>query len=189
MFGFINKLFSGIAAFFSGFFGSKKAADKPSIAPKAKKGSGYFMELEEAEETKPAAASLPAKSTPAGGAKKAEPKKSSEPAAAKPQQPEPTAAPAAVAKAAPAKTQPAVPAAVATAAPAKPQPAVEPKQPAPAEKPEPVAANNGKVQPQSSTTFGPSYLMQTGSSTSRRRPGANMDMFREMARQVKTPNA
>ena len=51
----------------------------------------------------------------------------------------------------------------------------------------PAAATNGKVAPQSKSTFAPNYLMPTPTN-SRRRPGPNMDMFRDMARQVKTPN-
>ena len=38
------------------------------------------------------------------------------------------------------------------------------------------------------TTFAPKYLAQAGSANGRRRPGANMSSFLDMARQVKTPS-
>ncbi|MBW4577569.1 MAG: hypothetical protein KME08_20235 [Aphanothece sp. CMT-3BRIN-NPC111] len=185
MFGFIKNLFNGILGFITGLFGPKQSQDKQSSLPKAKKGGGYFMQLDESEDSKPTATSQAAKSNSAAEAKKseqpasqsaAEAKKSEQPAAEakKPEQPTPEAK-----KPEPAKA----PARAATAEPAKKEAAAEPK------KPEPVAANNGKVQPQKTSTFAPDYLIQTSSSTSRRRPGPSMDMFRDMARQVKTPNA
>ncbi|NEP03083.1 MAG: hypothetical protein F6K58_31455 [Symploca sp. SIO2E9] len=48
-----------------------------------------------------------------------------------------------------------------------------------------AAAKNGKVEPQAGLTFAPNYLLPTP--RSRRRPGPSMDMFRDMARQAKTP--
>jgi hypothetical protein len=52
MFGFIKKLFGGIAAFFGGLFSSEeKSEDNKAIAPKAGKKSGYYMELEESKDS------------------------------------------------------------------------------------------------------------------------------------------
>jgi hypothetical protein len=49
----------------------------------------------------------------------------------------------------------------------------------------PAAASNGRVATQGDSTFAPKYLMPTASN-SRRRPGPSMEMFKDMARQVKT---
>src|SRR5919202_1432023 len=82
--------------------------------------------------------------------------------------------------------------------PAKAEPAAQAKKPEPAKattesqngkvkieaQPNPPATNNGKAQGDS--TFAPNYLLPTASN-SRRRPGPSLDMFRDMARQVKTP--
>ena len=65
---------------------------------------------------------------------------------------------------------------------AKPIVAAEPK-PAP----KPAGANAALNLPQPTvTTFAPKYLAPSGSSNGRRRPGANMSSFLDMARQVKT---
>jgi outer membrane biosynthesis protein TonB len=169
MFGFIKKFFAGIAAFFSGLLGGKKSQDAPSIAPKTKKGKGYFLELDETGNTKPAAI---AKSSEAPKLESPSPAKAPEP----------------------------VKAAVATLERPKAEPAAEAKKPEPAKAPAasengkvkveaqpnpPAPANNGKAQ--SDPTFAPNYLLPTASN-SRRRPGPSMDMFRDMARQVKTPS-
>ena len=175
MFGFIKKFFSGIAAFFSGLLGGKKSQDDqsnaPQIAPKRKKGSGYYMELDDSDNSKPVAET-----------KKPEPRKVEPAPEAK--QPEP------------------VKAAVATLERPKAEPEAKSKKPEPAKtsaasengkinieaQPNPPApANNGKVNPQAELTFAPNYLLPTATN-SRRRPGPSMDMFRDMARQVKTPS-
>jgi hypothetical protein len=52
----------------------------------------------------------------------------------------------------------------------------QPKPPAP-------AISNGKAEPQGELTFAPNFLLPTPT-TSRRRPGPSMDMYREIARQV-----
>jgi hypothetical protein len=58
---------------------------------------------------------------------------------------------------------------------------------APKPAPKPVGANAALNLPQPTvTTFAPKYLAPTGSSNGRRRPGANMSSFLDMARQVKT---
>lgn len=175
MFGFIKKLFGGIFAFLGGLLGGKKAqADTestPQIAPKAKKSNGYYLELDETGTTK----AEPAKAVAAVVAAAAEPVK------------------AAVTKVEAVAAEP-VKAAVAAveAAPAKKLKAAKAK--APANESEngkvqieaqanPPAATNGKSD---QSTFAPNYLMPTASN-SRRRPGPSLNMFRDMARQVKTP--
>jgi len=91
----------------------------------------------------------------------------------------PASAKAVKAESAPApKPEPAkTPAAVATVTPAKVEPA---KADAPA------ASANGKIEPQPEPTFAPKYLLTLSNTTGRRRPGANMNPFLDMARQVKT---
>lgn len=52
-----------------------------------------------------------------------------------------------------------------------------------------VGANAALNLPQPTvTTFAPNYLAPNGSSNGRRRPGANMSSFLDMARQIKTAN-
>lgn len=158
MFGFIKNLFGGIMAFFGGIFGgSKKSKADEAVAPKAKKGSnGFYMELSDA---KPAE---PAKSKPVAQA-----------APVQADAPKPEAVPAAAAPAPKAQS----------AKKAKSEP-----KPEPAKEPAPVAANtNGKVksQPKPVVNFATDYLISTASSNGRRRPGANMSSFLEMARQMK----
>ncbi len=159
MFGFIKNFFSGIAAFFGGLFGGKKSQDDGSTAPKMKKAKGYYMELDDSGNVKTA-----------DSEKKPEPVKS---AVATVEQPK--AEPAEAKKPEPAKAE-AVPNNGKVKIEAQPNP------PAPA-----PAASNGKVDPQSETTFAPNYLVLTASK-GRRRPGPSMDLFRDMARQVKTPS-
>lgn len=171
MFGFIKNLFSGIAAFFGGLFGGKKSQGDASDAPKSKKSKGYYLQLDEAET-----------SGPLKEVKKPEPAKV-----------EATAAPA-KAEAAEAKTPEPAKATVATASSSQPTKEVptgdngkvtveaQPNPPAPAN----LVANNGKVDAPAEQTFAPKYLTPTATS-SRRRPGPSLDMFRDMARQVKTP--
>lgn len=171
MFGFIKKLFGGIFAFLGGLIGGKAKGDKsstPEIAPKAKKGKGYFLELDETGNTI------------------SEVKSKLEAVKTEVLNSEPVQAVASAVAVAPKKLE--------AAAPKK------------AEKPEPAkastesAAQNGKVKieaqanPPAATngkasekvTFAPNYLLPTASN-SRRRPGPSMNMFRDMARQVKTP--
>ncbi|HEY9834458.1 MAG TPA: hypothetical protein V6D26_28165 [Stenomitos sp.] len=160
MFGFIKNLFGGIAAFFSGLFGGKKSQDGES-APKAKKSKEYFLELDDS-----------------GSVSSGTEAKKSEPIKAK--------------AAAPAKQAESSPSAVATLE--RPKASTVNEVPSgnetvkiQAQPNPPAAATNGKVAPEATSTFAPNYLMPTPSS-SRRRPGPNMEMFRDMARQVKTPN-
>ncbi|HEY9872299.1 MAG TPA: hypothetical protein V6D12_02635, partial [Candidatus Obscuribacterales bacterium] len=189
-----KNFFGGIAAFFSGLFGSKKSLEGQSSAPKTKKGGGYYMQLDE-EDSKPAAKPAQANSK-SSSAKQPEPAKAKtaessakqpEPAKAKTaessaKQPEPAKAPQKSSK------PEATPAPVANAQPAQRVKLVQEAETLKAEPVKPAASNNGKAQKQSTTTFATDYLIQTSSSTGRRRPGPSLDTFRNLARQVKTPS-
>ncbi|WP_353929555.1 hypothetical protein WJM97_14700 [Okeanomitos corallinicola TIOX110] len=86
-------------------------------------------------------------------------------------------------KAEPVKAEKAEPAKAEKAKPAK----AEKAKPAKAEKAKPAKAEKAKpAEPAAETTFAPKYLMPSASN-SRRRPGANMNNFLDMARQVKVP--
>ncbi|MFB2770435.1 hypothetical protein ACE1AT_14260 [Pelatocladus sp. BLCC-F211] len=194
MFGFIKNLISGIMKFITGLFPGKK------------KGNGFYLELkEEAENTPPVAAAKAAADKVATAAKSA---------VGKVTELTETEADKAVAETNGAKSPAPVAAALETSngasngakevkkpsrktsvksakkakAEAQPEPAkvelvqtaegltVEPKEDkAPALKAQPAE-----------TTFAPKYLIPTNTN-GRRRPGANMNSFLEMARQVKTP--
>ena len=181
MFGSIKKILSGIVSFFLGFFSSKKSLEgKPN---KPRKGNGYFLELEETEvpkELKAAAKSI-ASATNEVKAKASElvtaatTKESESNAKAEPAKAEKVTAKAET----PTKKQPpkAEVELVQTAEGVKAQ-VVKPTKPVKA-----VADSNGKA---ATSTFAPNYLMPSASN-SRRRPGANMNSFLDMARQVKTP--
>jgi hypothetical protein len=165
MFDFIKKLFGSIGAFFTGLLGGKKAQGD-AAAPKAKKSKGYFLELDET-----------------GSVKSETETKKPEPVKAQAEAPEKSAEPAkaAVATIEPPKAESAKPSengrVKAQAQPVAPVTA-------PAAPAAPAAAKNGKVEPESTQTFAPNYLLPK-TSNSRRRPGPSMDMFRDMARQVK----
>lgn len=60
-------------------------------------------------------------------------------------------------------------------------------QPAPAAQPSPVQNNGNASNPLSGDTFAPNYLLPKATA-SRRRPGANMNQFLELARDVKAPS-
>lgn len=179
MFGFIKNLFGGIATFFGGLFAGKKSKDE-ATAPKAKKSKGYFLELDETGNIKsetPAKKPEPAKAQAEAPAKQAEPAKAAVATLERPKA-EPKAESKAVAtKSEPGKEVPSGENGKVVKVEAQPNP------PAPAN----LVASNGKVDPQTEATFAPRYLMPTPSN-SRRRPGPSMDMFRDMARQVKTPS-
>lgn len=175
MFGFIKKFFSGIIAFFSGLLGDKKSQDEQPSAPKMKKSKGYFLELDETGNLKP---TTEAKTE----AKKPEPAKVE---AAQPETKQPEPAKAAVATVERPKAQPAQakkPEASKVEVPSK-----NGKVEIEAQANPPAATNNGKVDSQTEQTFAPKYLAPEAS-RGRRRPGPSMDMFRDMARQVKTPS-
>lgn len=205
MIGTLKNLLTGILSFFVGLFGGKKAqANKQlnSAPAKAKKRSGYFMELDESEDNflaAPVAAVKQtvdkAKNATVDAAKQvAETVKSSEPVAAAKQtvdrakNSEPvTATKQTVDKAKNSEptTKTAEPVAakksnvelVQTAEGLKAEPAKQSKSVA--------ASSNG--QSKTETTFAPKYLNPANSSNSRRRPGANMTNFLDMASQVKNP--
>jgi hypothetical protein len=200
MFGFIKKLFGGIFAFFGGLVGGKKSQDDKSIAPKTqenkstapktqedkstalktKKGRGYYLELDESGNTQAVAEGKNPQPVKAAVATAEKPKAEE----ANGKQPEP--AKAAVATAEKPKAEPAAKAkklkSTQKEVPSKDETVKVEAQPNP-----PAPALNGKVEPQAEMTFAPNYLLPTAS-RSRRRPGPSMDMFRDMARQVKTPS-
>jgi len=165
-----------------GFIKNILSSDKTdSTKPKTKKQKGYFLELDDS-------------ATPqtTNGSKAAEPAKTEpEPAPAPEAKASPTQAAETVTviEPAPAETQP-EPAKAETKrtktsikkAKAAPAPKAEP-----APTPAPVAATPAKTQPEPEKTFAPKYLASTGNN-GRRRPGANMSSFLEMARQVKPSN-
>ncbi len=227
---FIKNLFNGILSFLTGTLSfltgliggkksqknlpSNKAAEKPAATTtKKRKSSGYFRELDEADEAEslngnPIAKSVTGKiseiadSEPAKGVAgkiseiaDSEPAKGvagkiSELAGAKPDKGESAKTPEPVGTKSAAKGKSAK-----TPEPtgAKPAAKVELVQTAEGVKAEPVkpakalAANLNGQNP-TETTFAPKYLAPSASSSkSRRRPGPNMNPFLDMARQVKTP--
>ncbi len=143
------------------------------LLPGNKKASGFFMELEEAVETKIAEVKAEVKKELSNGTKHVE--------ASAPAKMEQSSAP----------KESAVKSTKTTKA-----TKVEPTQNGKVVKPEAAIAEAAKVTPVASvkpttpveTTFAPKYLTPGGNSNGRRRPGANMSSFLEMARQVKTPN-
>lgn len=165
MFGFIKKLFGGIFSFLGGLVGSgKKAQDEQSTAPKTKKGKGYFLELDEASGTKSvtqAPKAEPAKAESDNNVSKPEPAKGAVVTLERPKAEDPN--------------------------PVTEVPSPNGKVKIEAQPNPPAPALNGKVEPQSELTFAPNYLIST-TSRGRRRPGPSMDMFRDMARQVKPSN-
>ncbi|PSM46688.1 hypothetical protein C7Y66_23810 [Chroococcidiopsis sp. CCALA 051] len=197
MFGSIKKILSGIVSFFIGFFSSKKSLEgKPN---KPRKGNGYFLELEETEvpkELKAAAKSIASATNEVKAkaselvttvtTKESESNAKAEPAKAEPAKTEkvktadavaPTKAETVKAEAPTKKQPPKVEVELVQTAEGVKAQAVKPTKPVKA-----VADSNGKA----ASTFAPNYLMPSASN-SRRRPGANMNSFLDMARQVKTP--
>lgn len=73
----------------------------------------------------------------------------------------------------------------APAAAAKPAKVEAAPKPEPVKAPAPATPSNGKS-PQLTATFAPDYLLSLSSTNGRRRPGANMNSYLELARQVKT---
>jgi hypothetical protein len=188
MFGFIKNLITGIMKFITG------------LLPGKKKNNGYYLELKEEAETAvekvsdaaKAAAEKVATTTKADaekavaskgatttkvdagkavaskGAATANGKKPAQSVAAAPEEKNGVKSPAKPAQVELVQTAEGV--------------TVEPK----SEKASAAAAKVVKSQPKE-TTFAPKYLVPN-STNGRRRPGANMNSFLEMARQVKTPN-
>ncbi len=159
MISFIKNLISGIQNFFVGLLGGKK--------------SGYYVELKEDAE-----AALDEAKSAASNTKKAlesaasNTKKSVESAT----ETVPAGSNGKKSAAATVKARPAEVELVQTAKGVKAQPAKKAKA---------SLASATPDQPKE-TTFAPKYLLPTNSND-RRRPGANMSSFLDMARQVKTP--
>lgn len=147
-----------------GFLKKRGSQDAKAGAPKARKGKdGFYLE---ADESNAPAVENGAKPAPAEAVKV-------------------EAAPAAPAESAADKTAKSKRAkALASAASAQEKKVEAAPQPAPAKPAAPAA--NGKVQPEAIKTFAPDYLLTLTSTNGRRRPGANMNSFLQMARQVKT---
>lgn len=160
MFGFIKKLIAGILGFITG------------LLPK-KKSNGYYLELDEASTGKPPKAETK------------EVKEASSQVAAKPAAV--TNGTKAVVAAAP---EAAFSAKIDAPTPAK-TTKVESSKNGKAPKAEPAKAPAAPATPKTptETTFAPKYLVPSasGSNGGRRRPGANMSAYLDMARQVKTP--
>lgn len=192
MFGFIKNLITGIMKFITG------------LLPGKKKGNGYYLELkEEAETTPPVAAAKATAEKVAAVAKSAADKvtelteSEADKAVAETngvkQSPAPVAAAPETSNGAKDVKKPSRKTSIKSAkkakAEAKPESTVELLQTAEGVtievKEDKAPAVAAKAQP-TETTFAPKYLIPT-STNGRRRPGANMNSFLEMARQVKTP--
>jgi hypothetical protein len=156
---FLKNIVSGLFSFLGGLVGSKKPQEAiAEAAPKPRKARNSGYFLELDDAKGVGSAATPAQ------ASKQEPAKA-EPAKAEPVKAEP-------AKAAVKSKQ------IKTPVTAEPKPA-----------PKPAAANAALNLPQPTvTTFAPKYLASNGSSNGRRRPGANMSSFLDMARQIKPAN-
>ncbi|BAY28710.1 hypothetical protein NIES2107_05420 [Nostoc carneum NIES-2107] len=185
---FIKKLIAGIVSFITGLLPGKN-----------KKSNGYYLELDESKEAKPIAAVKEAAKEVADNAKKAaetvvdNTKKAAETVAdnakkaaetVTSQAPAPslngtkTAASKSSKKKSAKEPKPADVALVQTAEGLKIEPGKNDKA---------VSAKVVKEQPKE-TTFAPKYVAAgAGSTNGRRRPGANMSVYLDMARQVKTP--
>lgn len=156
---FIKSLFSGIFGFVGGLLGSKKGSDSAAITPaKSKKKSNGFY-LELDDATSNGSSAAP-----------------SQPAA-------PAAAPATAEKTEKKSSKRAEQ--LAAAAKAE-NGGVKPA--APAKSPEPVTVAKALNLPEPTVTnFATDYLLTNGNN-GRRRPGANMSSYLDMARQVKAPS-
>ena len=162
MFGFIKKLISGILGFITGLLPGKK-------------GNGYYLELDEpASKPAPTATPKDKEVSPAATANGTKAAISKDQDASSTQKNPPTAAKAPQVESSKngnGKAPQAEPATV------------------------PAATSNGKKSAPVETipvetTFAPKYLAPSGSSSNggRRRPGANMNSYLDMARQMKSSN-
>jgi hypothetical protein len=180
---FIKKLISGIQGFLGGILGFITG-----LLPGKKKSNGYFLELDEAKDAAKEVASNAKKvadtvtSTVASNAKKvAETITSEAPTPSKPDSLNGTKTAAAKTKAKEKSAKNPKPADVQLVQTA------EGLKVEPGKKEKAAAAKVLKEQP-TETTFAPKYLApSTTSSNGRRRPGANMSAYLDMARQIKTP--
>ncbi|WP_193198527.1 hypothetical protein [Nostoc sp. MG11] len=196
MIGFIKKLITSILGFVTG------------LLPGKKKSNGYFLELDETKDAKPLEAAKEAAKEVASNAKKAaetvasNAKKATETVASSAKKatetfvsdtPEPSQSDSLNGtKTAAAKTKAKAVKETKSAKKAKPADVelvqtAEGLQIQPGKNAKAAAAKVVKEQP-TETTFAPKYLAPSvTSSNGRRRPGANMSAYLEMARQVKTP--
>lgn len=161
---FFKSLIAGIVGFFTGF--GKKAQEEGAAAKPAKKsGNGFYLELEDAKGAAPAAkAAAPAATAAPAVAEKTESK------------PEVKAASNGKSSARAAKLEAAKAAATKPAEPAKAPDAAALIA---------AAVTSSSSKSQSNGTFAPQYLVPTNNGT-RRRPGANMSSYMDMARKVGT---
>ncbi|WP_414566191.1 MULTISPECIES: hypothetical protein [unclassified Anabaena] len=167
MFGFIKKLIAGILGFITG------------LLPK-KKSNGYFLELDEASAGKSPQAEAAKETSPKVADKPASVSNGTKAAVVDSPEPAPSAAPSAKRDAPTATT-----ATKATTA-KKEEPSKNGK--APKAEPAKVPAATKAPKTPVETTFAPKYLAPSATgSNGRRRPGANMSNYLDMARQVKTP--
>ncbi|MEH2127225.1 hypothetical protein [Nostoc sp.] len=180
---FIKKLISGIQGFLGGILGFITG-----LLPGKKKSNGYFLELDEAKDAAKEVASNAKKvaetvtSTVASNAKKvAETISSEAPTPSKPDSLNGTKTAAAKTKAKEKSAKNPKPADVQLVQTA------EGLKVEPGKKEKAAAAKVLKEEPKE-TTFAPKYLAPSAtSSNGRRRPGANMSAYLDMARQIKTP--
>lgn len=194
---FIKKLISGIQGFLGGILGFITG-----LLPGKKKSNGYFLELDEAKDAAKDAAKEVASnakkvaetvtSTVTSNAKKvAETISSEAPTPSKPDSLNGTKTAAAKSKA---KEKPAKEKSAKEKSAKNPKPAdvqlvqtAEGLKVEPGKKEKAAAAKVLKEQP-TETTFAPKYLAPSTTSTNgRRRPGANMSAYLDMARQIRTP--
>ena len=157
----MSGFFNFLKNLFSGLLGifglgSQKATE--GQPKRVKRSSGYFLELDDAKGVSSIAAKPAEISAPA----QAQPAAVTQPAAAA-AEPVATKAKAKTAKAAKAESAPAESA-----------------------KPTPAALAQALNLPQPKVNFATTYLVPGNDSTARRRPGANMNSFLDMAKKVKT---
>ncbi|NMG22392.1 hypothetical protein [Brasilonema bromeliae] len=185
MIGFIKNLITGVLNFFTGLLGGNK--------------NGYYLELDEAAEATKEAAKQAAskaqeavepvvsKAQEAVGSVVSKAQEAVEPVTSKAQEAIKPVAAKAKKTAKSVATQAATNNGTKDAV--KPQPNVQLVQTAVGVKPEPVQSEKAKAIIQkepTETTFAPKYLAVPNTSNGRRRPGANMSSFLDMANQVKT---
>jgi len=197
MFGFIKNFIAGILDFITGLLPGKKKGDN-ELSPAKKKSNGYFLELDEAKSIKPLETIKEAAKEVASNTQKAADKVATETKKAvetvttetkkaadkvvsdskKEVETVPSDATSSNGKKAPAS--------IADSKPAK--ASKNGKAPKGEPKPEVTPAASKVAKIPTETTFAPKYLAPSAtSSNGRRRPGANMTSFLDMARNVKTP--
>lgn len=165
LFNLIKNLFSGIFSFLGGLLGGKKSANKLESAPKTRKSAGYFLEWDGASGTDSSTQPVQEESpVPAAVVEKAAPVNSE--SASKP-----------VEKKSSKRSEQLAAAKNGASSDAPIAPVTQEAQPA-------LVAST----PSESTSaeFATKYLVPT-SNGSRRRPGANMNSYLDMARNIKTP--